>query len=117
VLNKSESLVKQLLNHGAHPDGFSEQMSSNALRDAVVSGNLEIVEMLVNAGASENPLLGAPPFSVLPAAYKFAPKDIVLYLEGTFELTTEQRQGHLDLAWEHGSEWAREHLLQRGVAF
>src|SRR5690554_331533 len=117
VLNKSESLVKQLLNHGAHPDGFSEQMSSNALRDAVVSGNLEIVEMLVNAGASENPLLGAPPYSVLPAAYKFAPKDIVLYLEGTFERTTEQQQGYLDLAWEHGSEWARGHLLQRGVAF
>ncbi|AMQ89363.1 ankyrin repeat domain-containing protein [Marinobacter sp. LQ44] len=117
VFNKSESVVKQLLNHGAHPDGFSEQMSSNALRDAVVSGDLEIVKMLVNAGASENPLLGAPPYSVLPAAYKFAPKDIVLYLEDTFERTTEQQQSELDLAWEHGSEWARGHLLQRGVAF
>ena len=115
VFNRSESVVKQLLNYGAHPDGFSEQMSSNALRAAVVSGNIDIVEMLIKAGASENPLLGPPPYSVLPAAYKFAPENIVLYLEETFERTSEQQQSDLDLAWEHGSEWARAHLLQRGV--
>lgn len=117
VLNMSKPVVEMLLAHGAHPDGYSEHMSTNALRAAVVMGDLSIVKTLVEAGASEDPLLGPPPYSVLPAAYKFAGEDVIAYLERTFPRTEQQQQYDLDMAWEHGSEWSVQHLTTHGISF
>ncbi|MFL1467320.1 ankyrin repeat domain-containing protein [Marinobacter sp. HN1S83] len=116
VLNRAEPVVKVLLDHGAHPDGFSEQMASNALTSAVVNSDLATTKTLVEAGASENPLLGPPPYSVLAYAYRNGGADILDYLGQVFPRTETERESDLDLAWRFNSEPGIKHLLEQGVS-
>ncbi|WP_421841069.1 ankyrin repeat domain-containing protein [Marinobacter algicola] len=116
VFNRAEPVVSALLEHGAHPDGFSEQMSSNALTSAVIRDDLKTIKTLIKAGASENPLLGPPPYSVMPYAYRYAGPNTLNYLESVYTRTPGEQEKGLDLAWRFNNEPVVKQLLGRGVS-
>ena len=59
VLHQYKEIVKQLLNAGADPNNIRDNNSWTALADAVYTGDFELVQMLMNAGANVNAKFGS----------------------------------------------------------
>jgi hypothetical protein len=91
-------------------------MSSNALTSAVIRDDLKTIKTLIKAGASENPLLGPPPYSVMPYAYRYAGPNTLNYLESVYTRTPGEQEKGLDLAWRFNNEPVVKQLLGRGVS-
>jgi hypothetical protein len=67
--------VRWLLAHGARPDGFFSELEATPLTRAVQTGNLEVVRLLLDAGADRN-LADADEYTPLHHAASLGLKDI-----------------------------------------